>query len=60
MEKKLDLIVKELRVVKKLLAAGLYLNGVSSDDIGKITGMNAGDVRKLVTKRKKRLKKDAK
>lgn len=52
--KQYENLMKELRIMKKLLTASLYANNISSDDLSKITGMDAADIRKLVSKRKKR------
>jgi DNA-directed RNA polymerase specialized sigma24 family protein len=45
-------ILKELKIIKKLLAAYLYSAGVSSENISEITGMDSGNIRKLISKRK--------
>lgn len=50
--KQYENIAKELKIVKKLLTASLYANNVSSENLSKITGMDAADIRKLVSKRK--------
>lgn len=53
MEKKqFNMIIKELKVIKKLLTADLYAQNISSKDLSKITGMDSGDIRKLISKRK--------
>ena len=53
MEKKqFSMIIKELKVIKKLLTADLYAKNISSKDLSKITGMDSGDIRKLISKRK--------
>lgn len=54
MSNKDDKIIKELKVIKKLLAASLYVQGVDSEDIGKITEMGASSIRKLVSRKKKK------
>jgi hypothetical protein len=45
-------MLNELRTIRKLLVANLYSNNVSSEDLDKITGMGATNIRKLVSKRK--------
>ena len=52
MEKKeLEALMKELKTLRKLLTAGLYIQGVSSEDLNKLTGMGAAHIRGLVSKR---------
>lgn len=58
--KQYENILNELKIIRKLLAANLYATGVDSGDIGKITGMNSADIRRLLSKRKMRGGKDAK
>ena len=52
-------MMRELRIIKKLLVADMYANDVPSDSLSRITGMDAGDIRKLVSKRKSKVKKNA-
>ncbi len=53
MEKKqFESLIKELKIIKKLLIANLYVSNISSEDLSKMTGMDSGDIRKLVSKRK--------
>jgi hypothetical protein len=59
-EKQFKELVKELKIIKKLLTASLYSSDVSSEDLSKITGMDAGDIRKLISKKKIKGKKNAK
>jgi len=44
--------MKELKIIKRLLTANLYASGVHPENISKITGMDPGDIKKLVSKRK--------
>lgn len=53
-------LMKELKIIKKLLTASLYSSDVPSEDLSKITGMDAGDIRKLISKKKIKGKKNAK
>lgn len=58
--KQQEKILNELKLIKKILAANLYVSGVDSADIGEIVGMDASDIRRLVSKRKMKGGKDAK
>jgi hypothetical protein len=51
-------LMKELKIIKKLLTANLYKSGVSSESLDKITGMGAGNIRNLILKRKATKNKD--
>jgi hypothetical protein len=53
-------ILKELKIIKKLLIATSYASGIPSEDLSKISGMDSGDIRKMVSKRKLKGIKDAK
>ena len=53
-KKQYENLLKELKIMKKLLTASLYVDDVSSENLSKITGMDAADIRKLVSKRKRR------
>jgi hypothetical protein len=53
-------LMNELKIIKKLLTASLYRLGISSKDLDKITGMGAGNIRNLVSKKKIMGKKNAK
>jgi hypothetical protein len=59
-KKQFDTLLKEIKIMKKLLIAGLYSSDVPDEDLSKITGMDAGDIRKLVSKRKMKGGKNAK
>ena len=59
-KKQFESLMKELKIVKKLLTAGLYSSNVPDEDLSKITGMDRGDIRKLVSKRKMKGVKNAK
>ncbi len=53
MEKKeVEFLMKELKIVKKLLTAGLYIQGASSEDLNKLTGMGSANIRGLVSRKR--------
>lgn len=52
--KQYDALMKELKVIRKLLAASLYASGVDGDDIHKITGMGTSDIKSLISLKKMR------
>ena len=59
-EKEFKSLIKKLETIKKLLIASLYVYGIPSEDLSKISGMNASSIRKFISKRKIRSGKNAK
>jgi hypothetical protein len=55
-----DALIKELKIIKKLLIANLYASGISSEELSEISGMDSGDIRKMVSKKKVKGVKNAK
>ena len=53
-------LMNELKIIKKLLTASLYSSGISSEDLDKITGMGASNIRHLVSKKKLMVRKPKK
>ena len=44
-EKEFKSLIKKLETIKKLLIASLYVYGIPSEDLSKISGMNASSIK---------------
>jgi len=52
-------IIKELKLIRKLLTAYMYSAGIDSTDLDKITSMGSANIRGLVSRKKVKGEKNA-
>lgn len=50
--KQFDDLIKELKLIRKLLTAFMYSKGIDSGDLHKLTNMGSANIRGLISRKK--------